>query len=129
MADQAHLLAVVLVGPQLFAQPPLIAPDHAGGCGQNMWGGPVVLLQPHHMRAREILFKAQDVAHLGPAPAIDRLIIVAHAANVLVGPCQKTQPHILGDVGVLIFVHQNVAEPALVLRQHIFVGLEDREHM
>ena len=42
---------------------------------------------------------------------------------------QQPQPHILRDVGILIFVDHDVAEPALILRQHIRMVLEDRHHM
>ena len=39
---------------------------------------------------------------------------------------QKPQPQILRHIGVLVFIDQNIAKPALVLRQHIGVGLKDR---
>ena len=94
-----------------------------------MGGGTVILFQPHHNGARKILFKPQDIAHLGPAPAIDRLVVIAHAADVLMRLRQKPQPKVLADVGVLILVHQNVAEPALILFQHIGVFLEDHHAM
>ena len=88
--------------------------------------GAVVLFQPHHMRAREVFLKPQDIADLGAAPTIDRLIIIAHAADVAVRLRQEAQPQVLGDVGILVFVHQNIAKPALVLIQHVRVGLENR---
>ena len=86
--------------------------------------GAVVLLQPDHLRPLEILLEAQDVAHLGPAPAIDRLVVVAHAADVAMPAGQEPQPEILRDVGVLILVHEDVAEPAAVLREDVLVLLE-----
>ena len=42
---------------------------------------------------------------------------------------KKPQPHILRDIGVLILVHQDIAEPALVLGQHVVMGLENCHHM
>ena len=129
MADEADLFAVLLFGPQRLAQTPLIAGDHGAGGGQNMGGRAVILLQPHHNGARKILFKPQDIAHLGPAPAIDRLVIIAHAADVLMRLRQKPQPKVLADVGILVLVHQNIAEPALILFQHIGVFLKDHHAM
>jgi len=38
-------------------------------------------------------------------------------------------PQVLGDVGILVFVDQDIAEPALVLVQHVAVRLEDRDDM
>ena len=81
------------------------------------------------MRTGEILFEAQDVANLCPAPTINRLVVVPHAADVLM-PCrQQAQPHVLCHVCILILVHQNIFEPALVLLQYVFVVLEDRHHV
>ena len=129
MADQADLLALVGLGPELLAEPPLVARDHARGGGEDMRGRAVVLLQPDHVRAGKILLEPQDVAHLGAAPAIDRLVVVADAADVPVPGRQQPQPQILRDVRVLILVDEDVAEPALILRQHVVMGLEDRHHM
>ena len=94
-----------------------------------MGGGAVVLLQPDHPRAGKILFEFQNVADLSPPPAIDRLIVVADAANIAVRLGEQAQPEVLGDVGVLIFVHQNIAEPALIAFQHIGVVLKDLQDM
>ncbi len=89
--------------------------------------GAVVALQPDHLRAGEIALEPQDVVHLGAAPAIDRLIVVADAADVLASLGQQPQPQVLGDVGVLVFVHEDVAEAVLVVGQHVRRGGEDGE--
>ncbi len=94
-----------------------------------MPGRAVVLFQPDHGSARKVLFEAQDVAHFRTAPAIDRLVVVAHAADVAMPPRQQAQPQVLRDVGVLILVYQDIPEPAPVLRQHVLVRLEDRDHV
>src|SRR5208282_6936739 len=70
--------------PQRLAEPALVVGDEVGGGGEDMARGAVVLLEADDARAREILLEAQDVADLGPAPAVDRLVVVAHAADVLV---------------------------------------------
>ena len=129
MANQADLFAILAGREQRLAQTPLIGRNHARGGGQNMRGRAIVFLQPHHMGTGEILFKPQDIAHLGPAPAIDRLVVITDTTDVLVRGSQQTQPHILGDIGILIFVHKDVAKPALVLLQDIFVFLKDGDHV
>ena len=129
VADQADLLATLRLSEQRLAQSPLVRRDHAGGGGEDMLRRAIVLLQLHDRRARKILLEPQDVAHLGPAPAIDRLVVVADAADVLVRRRQQPQPQVLRDVGVLVFVHEDIAEPPLVLFQHIRMGLEDRDHV
>ena len=91
--------------------------------------GTVVLFQPDHVGAGKILFEPKDVAHLGAAPAIDRLVVVAHAADVHVPLRQKPEPEILRYIGVLIFVDEDVAEPPAVLLEQVIVLLEDLDHV
>ena len=86
--------------------------------------GAVVPLQPDDERAGKIVLEAQDVVHLCAAPAVDRLVVVTHAADIGIALRQQPQPQILGDVGVLILIHQHVAEAALEILQHIRLGLE-----
>ena len=43
----------------------------------------VVALEPDDLGAGEIVLEAQDVVDLGAAPAVDRLVVVADAADVL----------------------------------------------
>ena len=129
MADQPDLFALGFGSPKLFAQTVRIARDHAGRGGQNMRGRAVILLKPHHMRSGKILFKPQDIAHFGAAPAVDRLIVIAHAADVFMRPRQKPQPQILRHIGVLVFVHEDIFEPTLILPQHVVVGLKNCHHM
>src|SRR5262249_31986841 len=45
-----------------------------------------VALEPDHLGAREIVLEAQDVVDLGAAPAVDRLVVVPDAADVLWNP-------------------------------------------
>ena len=42
---------------------------------------------------------------------------------------KQPQPEVLGDVGILIFIDQDVFEPALVLLKNILMRLENRHHM
>ena len=84
--------------------------DEAGRGGEDVRGRAVILLEPDDLRAGEVLFEAQDVGDLGPAPGIDRLVVVADAAEVAARLGEQFQPVILGCVGVLIFVDEDVEE-------------------
>lgn len=90
-----------------------------GSGGEDMAGRAVIALEPHDLRAGEVVLEAQDVIDLRAAPAIDRLVVVTDAAQVLRARLpalrQQPQPEILGDIGVLILVHQHVAETTLIL--------------
>src|SRR5690606_6031775 len=111
-----------------LAQAAAIGADQAGGGAQYVGGGAVVALQPDDAGAGKVALEAQDVVHLRAPPAVDRLVVVADHADV--GPFalgrggQQPQPQILGDVGVLVFVHQDEAESAVVFGQDVRVGLE-----
>ena len=70
------------VGEQRLAEAAFIVGDEMGGGTQDMGGGAVVALQADDGGTRKILLEAQDVVHLGAAPAIDRLVVVADAADV-----------------------------------------------
>ena len=56
--------------------------DEMRGGRQDVSGRAIVALEPDHLRARKVVLEAQDVVDLRPAPAIDRLIVVADAADV-----------------------------------------------
>ena len=92
MADQTNLFARRRLRPQRFAQTPLISRDNAGGRREDMRRRPIVLLQLDHMAAGEIRLEPQDVADFGTAPAINRLIIVTHTANVGMSARQQPKP-------------------------------------
>ncbi len=129
VADQADALALRQIGPERLAEAALVGGDHAGGGGEDMRSGAVVLLQTDDLRAGEVLLEAQDVADLGAAPAVDRLVVVADAGDVAVAAGQQPQPEVLGDVGVLVFVDEDVAEPALVGLEDVGMRLQDRHDM
>src|SRR5690606_10750678 len=77
MADEADLLALLDLGPERLAGPPLVGGDHTRGGGEDMRRGAVVLFEPDHGGAGKILLEPQDVADLCAAPAVDRLVVVA----------------------------------------------------
>src|SRR3546814_20970039 len=74
-------------------------------------------LQADHLGAGEIVLEAQDVADFAATPAVDRLIVIADAAEVLVALRQEPQPEVLRHVGVLVLVDQAVAPAPAVVRQ------------
>src|SRR5215831_18660841 len=55
------------------------------GGGEDVGGRAVIALEADDPGAGKIVLEAQNVVHLGPAPAVDRLIVVSHAADVFEG--------------------------------------------
>ncbi len=59
-----------------------------------------------------------DVLDASTAPAVDRLVIVAHGHQLVLALAQQAQPGVLNGVGILKLVHQHIAETfAVVLEQ------------
>ena len=91
-AGDGDLLAVDVLGAQRLAEPAFVVRDQMRGGGEDVAGRAVVALQPDDLGAGKIVLEAQDVVDLGAAPAIDRLVVVADAADVLgrCGACGAT---------------------------------------
>ena len=81
-AGDGDLFAEHVVGAQRLAEPAFVIGDDVRGGGEDVAGGAVIALEPDHHRAGEIVIEAQNVVDLGAAPAIDRLVVVADAADV-----------------------------------------------
>src|SRR4051812_47353793 len=81
-AGDGDLLARHVLGAQRLSESAFIMSDQMRGGGQDMPGGAVIALQPDHCGAGKILLEAQDVVDLGAAPAVDRLVVIADAAEV-----------------------------------------------
>ena len=111
--------------PERLAEPAPVVGDQRGRAGEDLRRRPVVLFQPHDPGAREVLLETQDVADLGAPPAVDRLVVVAHAADVASLLGQKPQPQILRDIGVLIFVDQDVAKARAIDIENVDMGGEN----
>ena len=107
------------IGEERLAEPPLIMRDETRGDREDMAGRAVIALEPDDFRARKIALEAQNIIDLGAAPAIDRLIVVADAADIVAPLGEQPQPQILGRVGVLIFIDEHIAEAVLIEFQDI----------
>ena len=119
-----HLLPRAVAGPQGLALAALIVADHGVGGIQNVLSGAVVLLQADGTHAAILLLKAEDVLDIGTPEAVDALVVVAHHADVLIAACQQTGQQVLQVVGVLILVHQYVAELPLIVLPHLGAALQ-----
>ena len=69
--------------------------DKRRGGGQNVGGGTVIALQPDYFGVGKIFFKAQNVFDFRSAPGIDRLVVVADAAQVAVFLADQTEKQVL----------------------------------
>ena len=98
---------------EIFSEAPAIVRDDARGGVENFLRRAVIFLQANDARAGIILVKAENVADIGAAPAVDGLILVADDAQVARLVYEQPQQIVLHAVGVLVFVDVNVAETRL----------------
>ena len=104
-------------------------PDEAVGSGEDVRRRAVILLKADDLRAGEVLFETQDIGDFGTAPGIDRLVVVADAAEVPLRIRQELQPFVLRLIGVLIFVDEDVAEALAISAKDVGVPAENHEHV
>ncbi len=95
--------------------------DYTVGGLQNRLGRAVILLQSNDPGALEVFIEALDIFNFCPAPAIDRLIVVAHCRDRYIFSGQHPQPRILNSVGVLKLIDENLLKPLLVMTQNFGV--------
>jgi hypothetical protein len=67
------------------------------------------------LRVREVLRQFLQVVQRGAAPAVDGLVVVAHGGEAAALAHQQLEHLVLRGVGVLVFVHQHMAQ----LRCHL----------
>ena len=106
-----------------------LAPDVAGddrpGGGEDVAGRAVVLLEADGDAPGIVDLEVEDVADLGAAPAVDRLVVVADDAEVVMAGGEVTHQLILDAVGVLEFVDEEVMETLLPATEDLGVRLEE----
>ena len=117
------------VGPQpLVLAVAVLADDGAGGVEDDLRRA-VVLLQPDGCGLREVALEVEDVAEVGAAPLVDRLIRIADDGEVAVDFGQAANQHVLRPVRVLVLVDHDVAELARVELARLLRGLEELDRL
>ena len=89
-AGDLHLLAQHIFRAQRLAEPAFIVRDEMGGGREDVAGRAIVALETDDLGAGKVVIEAQDVVDLGPAPAVDRLVVVADAADVFGVPLLRS---------------------------------------
>ena len=124
--DHPHHVARAEVRPQPLRLAITIVLDHAVRGVQDRLGRAVVLLERDHDGVREVLLELADVADVGAAEGVDRLILVAHHRQVAVLLGQDRDQLELGVVGVLVLVDHHVAEGLLPVAPRLGHPLEQQ---
>ena len=110
--------ATGLLGPQLLVRSGGVPADDGMGGVEDQLGRAVVLLELDHGGVRLVALEVEDVAQVGPTPRVDRLVVVADDAQVVVARRERPDPQVLGPVRVLVLVDVEVAPALLVAGEH-----------
>ena len=92
--------------------------DRVGGLDDGA-SGAVVLLQLIGLRCGVVVAERENILDLRTAERVDTLRIVTHDAHPTVQLREATDDDVLGEVGILILIHQDVVKQLLILAQHI----------
>ena len=90
-------------------------------------GRAVVALQLDDRRLRPVALEIEDVAQVGAAPRVDRLIVVADHRQVAALGGERLDPQVLRAVRVLVFVDMEVVPAILVAGQDVGGLLEQAD--
>ncbi len=110
----------------LSLRPSLLRDDGVGGV-EDQLGAPVVLLELDDRGPGLVALEVEDVAQVGAAPGVDRLVVVAHDAQVVVGRGERPDDPVLGGVRVLVLVDVEVAPAGLVAGEDLGLRLEEAD--
>ena len=81
-AGDLHFLAQHVFRPQSLAEPAFVVGDEVRGGCEDVAGRAVVPFETDHLGAGKVMIEAQDVVDFGPTPAVDRLVVIADAADI-----------------------------------------------
>ena len=118
-SEHADLFAHIPFRKALLLHAFRITFDHRIGRLDDRTRRAVILLQLEDHRVGEILLERKDVLDLGPPERIDRLGVVAHHADLRMELRQAPDDDVLGIVGILILIDQDVFELLLVAGRHV----------
>ena len=118
------LVARAVLGPQALVEQLLVIGDDGVGGFQDAARGAVVLLELDDLELGVVLLQQLQVLDVRAAPGIDRLIVVAHRGEGAAHARQQLEQAVLGAVGVLVLVDEQVAQLVLPALAHFGVLVE-----
>jgi hypothetical protein len=126
--DDAHGVATRPLGEEHLLVARLRAlRDDGVGDGEDGGARAVVLLELDDVSAGEVVLELEDVAHVGAAPAVDGLVVVADDAEVLVLLAEGADERELRAVRVLVLVDEDVAVARPPAREDVGARLPERD--
>ena len=122
--QHADRVAVAERAPQALLEQLRVVRDQRVGALQDAHAGTVVLLELHHGERRVVARQLREVLQRRAAPAVDRLVVVAHRGEARARAHQVAEQTVLRRVRVLVLVDQHVVEARLPALARLGVAVE-----
>ena len=119
--------AVAVIRPEHFVPAAAVVADDLVGELEDVFGGTVIAFELVHLRPGKIFFEAEDVFQLGPAPAVNALVVIPHREQVAVHRREQAHDLVLYAAGILKFVDVYVSEAPGKIIERLFVRFEQGE--
>ncbi len=120
----------LILRPQHLFIAPCIFGNHRSSRLKNRARRAIILLQFDHRGIGIIPLKIQNIADIGASEAVHTLIIIPHHAQVPVASREEVEQVVLRHIGILILIHHNIAQAALITFEHLGMAAHelDRTH-
>ena len=120
----ADAFAIGGIAPQRFRVLVRVVGNQCIGGAQHAVGAAVVLFQLDDFERRVIRAQRKQIIRIGPAPGVNALVVVAHAGELACVTGNGFEQAILRIVGVLAFVHQQIADALAPGHADLVIGFQ-----
>ena len=97
---------------------------HTVRCIKDILRRTVILLKTDDFCIRKYSLESQNVADIGSAELVNRLVIITYYAKIFISGCKKAYKLKLGSIRVLILINHDISEPLLISLQYIIAVLK-----
>ena len=124
--NNLYLFTFSLFAEYVFVDLPFVVGNNAVGCAHNVFRGAIVALKFHNLSVLELIAETENVADVCSAKTVDALCVVSYHADAAAGS-QLHHYAVLGIVGVLIFIHEDVPEAVGIFPSYVIVVAEKKK--
>ena len=115
--ENTHLVARLLLGIDRFGYLTCILVDQAIGSVHDILGGTVIPFQLEDTATGIKILELQDIIYIRASEGIDALGVIPYHADMAVSLAKPLHDQVLGEVRILILIHQYIPEEVPVFLQ------------
>ena len=115
--ENTHLVARLLLGIDRFGYLTCILVDQAIGGVHDILGGTVIPFQLEDTATGIKILELQDIIYISASEGIDALGVIPYHADMAVSLAKPLHDQVLGEVRILILIHQYIPEEVPVFLQ------------